>query len=505
MNEPIGAGGFAEVSRERLGRAQSIEMLQYVWVPYADLDDRNVAIMVACNKAHTVMLTECGLITPQEAHKVLDALNTLDRDPASLAYDPVRGDLFFNIESNVIVAAGEEAGGKMHIGRSRIDLIAALMRLRVRENLVALLEALSTLRAVVLERAEESVDCIMQAYTHLQPAQITTFAHYALAFFDATTRDWVRMMAAYSTVNASPLGGAATSGTAWPIDRQRLADLLGFDSVVENTKDAGHNFDWLLEAVAASSILMNDVGRLAWDLYIWCSHEFGMVRLDGSVSASSSIMPQKQNPYSLEMIRARTGEIGATFGAIFDVLKGDTGGTAFDIKLVGPRIADTAVGRTADMVRLTSQVVRTLHINRDRMAQAAGAGFSTAVELADTLVRKYGLSFRSAHLVTGHLVRLATEQRLEYRDVGPALVEQAAQAVVGRRLGISEDDVRSALDPVAFLNTRNSAGGPGQTEVARMLAMRKAEHEVQLGALQELKRKLDRAGRILNDAVSSLT
>jgi len=109
MNEPIGAGGFAEVSRQRLGRAQSIEMLQYVWVPYADLDDRNIAIMVACNKAHTVMLTECGLITPQEAHKVLDALNTLDRDPASLAYDPVRGDLFFNIESNVIMAAGEEA------------------------------------------------------------------------------------------------------------------------------------------------------------------------------------------------------------------------------------------------------------------------------------------------------------------------------------------------------------------------------------------------------------
>lgn len=504
MAEPIGARGFAEVSRERLGRAQSTEMLQYVWVPYADLDDRNVALMVACNKAHTVMLAEQGLLTRTEAGKILAALLGLERDPASLAYDPERGDLFFNVESHVISVAGEEAGGKMHIGRSRIDLIAALMRLRVRENLVALLEALADLRAAILERAETSVQCIMQAYTHLQPAQITTFAHYVLAFFDALSRDWTRLLAAYETTNASPLGGAATSGTAWPIDRRRLADLLGFADIVENTKDAGHNFDWLLETTAAASILMNDVGRLAWDLYIWCSHEFGLVRLDGSVSASSSIMPQKQNPYSLEMIRARTGEIGATFAAIFDVLKGDTGGTAFDIKLVGPRIADTAVGRTHDMVRLITRVMRTLRLERERMAQRAGEGFSTAVELADTLVRKYGLSFRSAHLVTGRLVRVATEQRLEYRDVGPALVEQAAEAVVGRRLGITEAEVRKALDPVEFIRTRNALGGPGEAEVTRMLAVRKAEYADSLNALQAIRRELDRANGMLNDAVGAL-
>ena len=163
-----------------------------------------------------------------------------------------------------------------------------------------------------------------------------------LAFHDLIGRDLRRLLNGFESTNVSPLGAAASSGTSWPLDRARVAQLAGFSSVLENTKDAAHNYDWLPEVLASTAILMSNVTRVATDLYIWCSYEFGLVELDGTFAASSSIMPQKKNPYSLEMIRARSGEVTAAFGACIEFLKGDTGGTAFDIELSGPRISDTA-------------------------------------------------------------------------------------------------------------------------------------------------------------------
>ncbi|MBI3937213.1 MAG: argininosuccinate lyase [Betaproteobacteria bacterium] len=474
-NRGGGARGFAEVSKARLGKAQSREMLDYVWTPYADIDPENVAAMIRCNMAHTVMLCEQGIISRREASGILGALRALQRRSRSFPFDPVKGDLFFNVEAHVIARAGPDIGGKMHLGRSRIDLIAALMRLKVRKNLTRLLAAVMAFRKALLSRARTTADVVMPSYTHLQPAQVTTFGHYLVAFHDVVTRDLQRLLNAFVSTNASPLGAAAASGTSWPLDRRRVAELLGFSSVIENTKDAAHNYDWLPEVMAAAGILMSNVARVATDLYIWCSNEFALVELDGAFAASSSIMPQKKNPYSLEMIKARTGEVTTAFGAILEILKGDTGGTAFDVKLTGPRIADNAVNRAADMVALMTPLLKTLRLNRERMAESAGDGFTTAVALADTLV-EHGLSFRTAHHIVGRLVRLATERGLGYRDVDRALVDEAARDIIGKDIGLSATAIKRALDPDGFVRSRRGNGGPAPGEVRRMIASRERQN-----------------------------
>lgn len=474
-NKKAGAAGFAEVSKARLGKAQSQEMLDYVWTPYADIDDENIAIMARCNMAHTVMLRQQKLLTRAEAAAILRPLERLLANRARLDFDPVKGDLFFNVEAYVIDKAGPDAGGKMHIGRSRIDLIAALMRLKVRRNLLRLLPVLMKLRVAVLEKAAASTDAVMPAYTHLQPAQVTTFGHYMMGFYDVLTRDLRRVLSAFDTTNESPLGAAASSGTSWDLDRRYVAELLGFAQVMENTKDAAHNYDWLPETMAACGILMSNIGRVATEFYIWCSYEFSLIELDGAFAASSSIMPQKKNPYSLEMIKARTGEISTAFGAVLEILKGETGGTAFDIKLSGPRIADNAVNRVADMAALITPLITTLNLKRERMFESAGDGFTTAVALVDAMV-EHGLSFRSAHHIVGRLVRMAADERLTYRDVTPQMLDKAAVEIIGRALKLSKADIRNALDPARFVRARAGLGGPAEKEVKRMIAARRREN-----------------------------
>lgn len=475
-------------------------MLAYVWTPYADIDEENVRAMIRCNMAHTVMLYEQRIISRREASKILAALKQLDTHTEDFPFDPVKGDLFFNVEAFVIQHAGPDVGGKMHLGRSRIDLIAALMRLKVRKNLTRIISSVLKLQEAVLTKAEATADAVMPAYTHLQPAQVATFGHYLVAFHDVLGRDLQRLLNAYATTNMSPLGAAASAGTSWPLNRQRVAELLGFSSVVENAKDAAHNYDWFPEVLAATGILMSNVVRVATDLYIWCSYEFGLVELDGAFAASSSIMPQKKNPYSLEMIRARTGEITGAFAASLEILKGDTGGTAFDIKLTGPRIADNAVNRTADMVDLITPIVRTLIVNRERMLERAGDGFTTAVSLADALVER-GFSFRTAHHIMGRLVHIATERKLGYRDVDTELLDEAARAITGKALKLGNEAIRKALDPRQFVMARDGHGGTSPTRVRQMIASRWKNHRKQEKAVGDLFNVLSAADRKLMQRV----
>ena len=499
-----GGAGFAEVSRARLGKAQSPEMLEYVWTPYADIDDENVRAMIRCNMAHTVMLYEQRIITRREAGAILAALKKLETLPGDFPFDPVKGDLFFNVEAFVIEHAGADRGGKMHLGRSRIDLIAALMRLKVRKNLTRIIPLVLTLQKTLIAKAADTADVVMPAYTHLQPAQVETFGHYLLAFHDVLGRDLQRLLNTYASTNLSPLGAAASCGTSWPLDRQRVAELLGFSSVVENTKDAAHNYDWLPEVLAMTGILMSNVVRFATDLYIWCSHEFALVELDGAFAASSSIMPQKKNPYSLEMIRARTGEITGAYAAVLEILKGDTGGTAFDVKLTGPRIADNAVNRTADMVALLTPLVSTLIVKRERMLECAGDGFTTAVSLADAMVER-GLSFRTAHHIMGSLVRIATERKLGYQDVDTALLDEAAREITGKALKLPNDFIRKALDPRQFVMSRSGYGGTSPQRVRQMISSRTKAHRKQKAVVDALRTALRNMDNKLKQQVDRLT
>ena len=501
---PKHSQGYAEISKARLGKAQSAKMFDYVWTSFADVDADNIAAMVQLNMAHTVMLSEQKIITEEEAALILKALLEFEDNVESFSFDPKKGDLFLNVEAYVIERTGREIGGKMHLGRGRVDLIGALMRLKVRKNLSRLLTATMALRAVLLERAEETADAVMPAYTHLQPAQVTTFGHYLAAFYDVATRDLNRLLVAFEGTNLSPLGAAASSGTSWPLNRERVAELVGFAAVIENVKDAGHNYDWMPEAIAAAAILMNNIARVASDLYIWCTNEFSLVEIDSAYAAGSSILPQKKNPYSLEMIKARTGEVHAAFATVLEILKGDTGGTAFDIKLTGPQVANNALNRVADMVMLLTPIIKTLQLNREQMLATAGDAFTTALGLADRLVQT-GLSFRTAHLIVGTVVKRAVEQKLGYRDVNSALLNEAAQEVAGHDVDIDDAAIQEALDPRGFIIRGSGDGGPAPDEVMKMITKRRKSNVEIEKRVQAVLALVDDADRKLRMAVDRLT
>ena len=261
--------------------------------------------LVAINYAHLVMLAERGIVDAASAAKIRDGLQAVSLDEIrSACYDGSCEDLFFYVERVIVQAAGDEAAGRLHTARSRNDIDMTLYRMQLREMVLTLLQSVSRLRLALLDLAERNLETIFAAHTHTQPAQPSTVAHYLLGVVEQLERDAGRLRAAYATINCNPLGACAITGTGFPIDRQRTTELLGFDAPTGNTYGSIATADYLLEGVSAAAILLAGLGRVAQDLLLWCTPEFGYLRLADGFVQSSSIMPQKRNPVALEHARA---------------------------------------------------------------------------------------------------------------------------------------------------------------------------------------------------------
>ncbi|MEW6226529.1 MAG: argininosuccinate lyase, partial [Bacillota bacterium] len=301
--------------RERLNSQPLKEVAELLFRPAIERDFRlGFGHMIRINKAHVVMLAETGILPGDVAAKILIALEALEERGLGVAdLDPSVEDLHFNIERWLIERTGPEVGGRMHTGRSRNDLHATLDRMIAKDRLNELLDLLILLREQLLRLASENLATVMTGYTHLQPAQPITLGHYMCALASAFERDTRRLEAAYETINQCPLGAGALAGTGFPINRELTADLLGFDGIVENSLDAVASRDWVPELLAALSIMMTGISRLAMDLYLWYTDEFSYIDLDGSIAAVSSIMPQKKNPITLEHCKAKAAHV---YGAL---------------------------------------------------------------------------------------------------------------------------------------------------------------------------------------------
>src|SRR5215212_8931640 len=264
--------------------------------------------MLEASEAHLLMLHATGLMTAEQTPRVWAALQSLrEAGPASFAYDPRVEDLFFQMEARIVELAGEEAGGNLHLARSRNDLDAAMARLALRGKLLAVHDLLERLRLPLLARTEEHAETLMPGHTHTQPAQPTTLGHFLAATAEALERDAVRLHAAYARTNRGPLGAAALTTTGFPIDRELTASLLGFDDVVTNSYDAIGGVDYALESLAALTTCVLGLARLIHELLLWATREYGVLQIDDSFIQISSIMPQKRNPVVLEHLRARVG------------------------------------------------------------------------------------------------------------------------------------------------------------------------------------------------------
>jgi argininosuccinate lyase len=455
-------------------------------------DERIFAADLAVDRAHVVMLEAQGLVDEEDAGAILAALD--DVEAAGHDALPDGEDVHEAIESAVIERVGD-AGGRMHTARSRNDEVATCIRYRFREDLLAAAEATLLLREALAEVAAGHAETVMPGYTHLQPAQPTTVAHHLLSYEGALRRDTERLLAAYDRTNRSPLGAAAFAGTTFDVDRERTAELLGFDTILENAMDAVTARDFLVEGVAALAALATTLSGLAEDLVTY-SHR-GFVELDDAYASTSSIMPQKKNPDTMELARASAGDAAGALQGLLTTLHGLPRAYNRDLQRASPH-AWEAVDAATEAIEVAAGAVATAAWDEDALAAAAGEGFSTATGVADLLARS-GVPFRTAHEVVARAARGVDAPGVDDLDAATrGLLGEGLDAYVGR------DAVEAALDPAASVRSRDSAGGPAPDAVADQRDAAAAALDADRTAVTDAREALAAAAEALDAEVNGV-
>ena len=415
---------------------------------------------IAGSCAHAAMLARVGIITPapQAAIETGRGGRAADIEAGVFAWDEALEDVHMNIEARLTERIGEP-GRRLHTARSRNDQVATDFRLWVRDAIDAQYAALTALMHALATRAAEYAATIMPGFTHLQTAQPTTFGHHLLAYVEMFARDRGRFADARSRLNECPLGAAALAGTSFPIDRAMTSAALGFDRPCANSLDAVSDRDFALEYLGAASITAIHLSRLAEEIVIWCSAPFGFITLSDAFSTGSSIMPQKRNPDAAELTRAKSGRIIGALVALLTVMKGLPLAYAKDMQEDKEPVFDATAALSLALAATTGMIAD-MAANAPRMRALAGAGFSTATDLADWLVRVAGLPFRTAHHVTGRLVARAEADGVDLADLPLATMRSVEPAI--------SDDVFSALTVEASVASRTSLGGTAPSLVAAL-------------------------------------
>lgn len=412
----------------------------------------------AIDYAHLVMLTEQGIVARDAARLIRTGLDRIDEDAVrAVSYDGTYEDLFFYLEQTLVEVCGHEIAGRLHTARSRNDIDMTMYRMRLREALLETTAAVEELRAALIELAGRHLTTVYAAHTHTQPAQPTTVAHYLLAVLEQLGRDHTRLRAAYACVNRNPLGACAITGTGFPIDRERTSALLGFFGPTGNTYGSIATVDYLLESTSALSVLLVGTGRVVQDLMLWCTAEFGYLRLSDGYVQCSSIMPQKRNPVALEHARAlgskALGQAQAVTTTVHNTPFGDIVDTEDDLQ---PLVAN-AFRDAIRAIRLVAGAMSQATFDVQRMAARAEEGGTTVTELADTLARAHALPFRVSHEVAA---RFVAERRKAPTATLVETLELATQAVLGRTLPYTEPELQHILSARHFVDVRKTHGGP---------------------------------------------
>ena len=446
---------------QRLGESRQ-DVIDYLSSRQAD--GRIFAADLLVDKAHLMMLTEKGLVQAEISSRIMAALDDLMKKGSQALGQGE--DVHEAIEAYVLTEVGPE-GGRMHTARSRNDEVATCIRLALRQEMLDLMAEQLSLRGTLVRLAEAHTKTIIPGFTHTQHAQPTTLAHHLLAHADAFERDLHRMEDAYTRVNVSPLGAAAFASTGFKIDRTRTCELLGFDGLLENSMDAVSTRDFILEVLADLSIMMVNGSRLAEELILWSSSEFGYLELDNLYASTSSIMPQKKNPDTAELARGKTGSVLGSLFAALSICKALPMSYNRDLQEVTPHLW-RAMDWARSTIRILDGCLSTLRFNLQRLQECSGAGFSTATEIADSLVRITGMPFRTAHSIVGRIAANGRKPDLQELD---AISQEIAGFRASER-GFSAGDLQRALDPESNVALRANTGGPAPEETMRMIAER---------------------------------
>lgn len=482
------------------------EVQQFIYAPrLAQEISASFTHVVDINQAHAIMLSERGIITPDVARALAVALLEIEKHGSSIiTADPAREDVHFNFEATLIARTTAEIGGRIHIGRSRNDMGATIDRMRARQACLDIETNLNLLRAALLRQAREYAGVVMSGYTHLRPAQPVTLGFYLLGIASAMERDSRRIRRAYETINESPMGAAAFAGTSFEIDRERVATLLGFPALVEHAQDAVASRDFLLELASACTTLGITWSRLAQDLYVWSTDEFGLITFSDHVAGTSSIMPQKKNPVVMEYLKATAADNIGSLVSMLSTMRA----SHFTNSIDGVRSSTAGAWQILDATRHSLLVGRLLidscTPNRENMLRQVERNFSTLTDVADLLVRECHISFREAHHIAGAAVRIALERGLDSRDIDSDVLESAAQATLGRRLGVSTELALTCGDPMKSILERKSRGGASPGEIERMQKRAAGQLRSDGASLQSRIESQNESRRTLKNTIAAL-
>jgi argininosuccinate lyase len=412
--------------------------------------------------AHAAMLAHVGIISAEDESRIREGLNQIgaEIERGEFPFSEALEDIHMNIEARLTERIGE-AGKRLHTGRSRNDQVALDVRLWVRDAIDGLDAQVADCMRALATRAAEHAETVMPGFTHLQPAQPTTFGHHLLAYVEMLSRDRGRLADARRRLNESPLGAAALCGTGFPIDRHMTAAALGFDGPTRNSLDSVASRDFAAEFLFACAMCATHLSRLAEEIVIWTNPYFGFVKLSDAFTTGSSIMPQKRNPDAAELVRGKTGRITGSLVGMLTVLKGLPLTYFKDMQEDKEGLFDAAENLALGLAAMAG-MVRDMKPDVARLAQAAGAGFSTATDLADWLVRELKLPFRDAHHITGRLVAKAEAKGADLSELSIAEMREVEPRIHEGVLGV--------LSVAASVRSRTSFGGTAPANVARMAA-----------------------------------
>lgn len=412
---------------------------------------------LAGSRAHAAMLCSTGVISSEDEAAIQGGLETIGREIADGTF-PFRDeyeDIHMNVEARLRELIGP-AAGRLHTARSRNDQVALDFRMWVRDACDRTLGQIRALQSALLAKAEAHADAVMPGFTHLQPAQPVTFGHHLMAYVEMFGRDASRFADARARMNECPLGAAALAGSPFPIDRRQIAQALGFDRPTANSLDSVADRDFALEALAAATICATHLSRLAEEIVIWMTPQFGFVKLSDAFTTGSSIMPQKKNPDAAELVRAKVGRLLGSFTQLSVVMKGLP--LTYSKDMQEDKVPTFEAFDALELSLLaTAGMVADLEPRTDRMAAAAGAGFSTATDLADWLVRELGMPFRDAHHVTGAAVKRAESLGVSLPDLPLAELQTLDARITA--------GIYDVLTPEASVASRRSYGGTAPDQV----------------------------------------
>jgi argininosuccinate lyase len=456
----------------------------------------------AFDKAHLVMLGEEDLIPPEDAAACLRVLRQMEAEGIENVRTEGKHGMHSG-EAHLIRELGESTGGHIHLGRSSGDLGVVAKRMQTREQLLELMAVVLEFRGTLLERAQEHVDTVIPGYTMYQHAQPTTFGHMLVWWENTMVRHFVRLEDAYDRTNRSPAGAAILTGSNFQLDRERTAELLGFDELIRNTMDATLGKDYGFDGYNALASIMATIGEMGYPLFFFNTYEFGLFDCPDRYCGTNSIFPQKKNPH---VLMKPIGDIRKVFGDLCSHLVelrnlaggGYCGGSA--------SLGDLPenVERVIESVDVMERMVGAVEVDEQRARELAGANWGQAADLAGAFVRECGCSWRTAHQIVGIVVREGIEQDVHPEELTTELIDEVAREYIGEPLEMDHSIVNRAMDPVSNVEARTLPGGPAPEEVTQQIQESERRMESDRAVPRELRDDLEHADRELEQSVDAL-